>query len=238
MKDNSSIRSIGVLSYKVNSPKYIGKRTGYGNLIKIANKLAIVTAAHCVYEIGIDKFNIDMTFSTIYGDLKDCLPIETAIIHKNWCIDHKIESDTAILIPKKGSYDFNRYHEIASPIKIFSHFNDDTRLSLAFIKGIVKKRVECIHLSGNRGLLYGNRMISVEFKGRRGLSGCPWFCYEEKEWKQVALTSCKLKSQKKMLWGPLWENEFLEALNSVQGKGLDVQNLMIQRITEGRRNNK
>ena len=90
MRENDRIRSIGILSYKIDSPRYTGRRSGYGNIIKVGDNIAIITAAHCVYEIGVDKFNIDMNFSTVYGSLKDHIPIESAIIHKNWGINHEI----------------------------------------------------------------------------------------------------------------------------------------------------
>ena len=52
MRENDRIRSIGILSYKIDSPRYTGRRSGYGNIIKVGDNIAIITAAHCVYEIG------------------------------------------------------------------------------------------------------------------------------------------------------------------------------------------
>ena len=34
MRENDRIRSIGILSYKIDSPRYTGRRSGYGNIIK------------------------------------------------------------------------------------------------------------------------------------------------------------------------------------------------------------
>ena len=236
MRENDRIRSIGILSYKIDSPRYTGRRSGYGNIIKVGDNIAIITAAHCVYEIGVDKFNIDMNFSTVYGSLKDHIPIESAIIHKNWGINHEIGFDTAVLIPQKGSYDFKYYYDIASSIKETFQFEENIELSIAYIKGLLIKKSECINVQGRKEFIYGNKMIGVEFKGKRGLSGSPWFFQENGEWKQIALTSSKLKSQKNMLWGPEWGEEMVEISNYIQGKGLDDQNLMIQKIKQERRN--
>lgn len=234
MRENMIIKSIGMLSYRIDSSRYIGKRKGYGNLIRIENNIVIVTAAHCVYEIGIDRFNTNITFSTIYGHLNDCIPIETAIIHKNWGVNHKIESDTAFLIPKKKSFDITRYYKIASSIKVNSQFNDE-EIMIAFMKGIVNKRIECINSLGNKGQVYGNKMIGISFKGGQGLSGSPWFYHENGEWKQVTLTSSMLRSQRNMLWGPEWGKDVIEILRYIQDKEMDDQNLMIQKIKQERR---
>ena len=45
-----------------------------------------------------------------------------------------------------------------------------------------------------------------------------------------------MKSQKNMLWGPEWGEEMVEISNYIQGKGLDDQDLMIQKIKQERRN--
>lgn len=230
MEKVNPIRSIGILSYKVDSPKYKGRRAGYGNIISIGNDIAIVTAAHCVYEIGIDKFNIDMKFSTMYGRLKDCIPIETVIIHKKWGINHKIEFDTALLLPKRGSYDIEHYRSIASSIKEDLQFENNSEVLITFIVGLINKRLKCVESQGIQETIYGNKMLGVEFKGKQGLSGSPWFCYTNGEWEQITLTSSKLKSRKNVLWGPEWGSETKEILNYVQNKKLDDQNLMIQKI--------
>ena len=144
--------------------------------------------------------------------------------------------DTAVLIPQKGSYDFKYYYDIASSIKETFQFEENIELSIAYIKGLLIKKIECINVQGRKEFIYGNKMIGVEFKGKRGLSGSPWFFQENGEWKQIALTSSKLKSQKNMLWGPEWGEEMVEISNYIQGKGLDDQNLMIQKIKQERRN--
>jgi len=236
MENVNPIRSIGVLSYKVDSLKYRGRRAGYGNIVKIGNDIAIVTAAHCVYEIGIDKFNMDMNFSTVYEQLKDRIPIETAIIHKKWGINHKIECDTAFLLPRKGTYDSERYYSIASSIKEDFQFENHSEVFITFVKGIINKRIKCVGLQGIQETLYENKMLGVKFKGKQGLSGSPWFCCENGEWEQITLTSSKLKSRKNTLWGPEWGSETKEILNYVQSKKLDDQNLMIQKIRQERRN--
>ena len=66
VRENDRIRSIGILSYKIDSPRYTGRRSGYGNIIKVGDNIAIITAAHCVYEIGVDKFNIHELLYSIW----------------------------------------------------------------------------------------------------------------------------------------------------------------------------
>lgn len=227
LKREQIVKSIGWLEYRVDDKHYVGKRAGCGNIIKRGEQVMISTAAHCVYEVGINKFNKDIFFHGITDSLENPLKVSRVIIHKKWALDHSVQYDTAFL-EIEDSLDNSELKKNA--VDVLFNVQSDAKLHIcAAKKNIIGVRTIIHTAFGIQEQQMLPNMIGVKCSGGLGMSGGPWLINSGEELVQCSLTSMKMHSRKGFLWGPYWGKEMENMLNSAITKDND-ENLIIHNL--------
>lgn len=228
MKQLSEVKSIGKLEYRVDDDHYIGKRAGCANIVEAKGSIVIATAAHCVYEIGVDKFNKEIFFYHLNSNYKRPIKVSRVVVHKNWIQEKDVAYDTAFL-NVEDSCEVKNMLAYSMPVLFSGYRNQDI-----IIYGL-KKRLfnyqtfgESTHIINDfKGL---PDMIGGKCKGGVGMSGGPWIVRHKKGIFQCSLTSMKMRSQKGILWGPYWGRDIETVYLYASGISNDKRNLVIHNL--------
>lgn len=200
------------------------KQVGSGSLVVSNNQKIVVTAAHMIYDWHLKKYSKEVFFTPYKKNAMKIRPIK-AILPEAWISSGVIDYDTAFLV-----FESQAFAEIADQVTEMPVIFDVERGLEYELYGFGKRFNQKPQYSQGKAQddsFHHSTLQGVASKGKRGMSGGPWYTKIDGVIYQNSVTSLLFRSAKGLLWGPYWGRMIKKAYDYAVGNSEDKSELQI-----------
>lgn len=174
-----------------------------GSIIIYKGQYLLATAAHCLYDLKNEKAINNISIEISNKNNKYICNVESICLPLKWKYEQSLMYDYAF-----GKLSINLENLIDNPfVPIFDLRNSKNKT--AYVSGypvnFFSKSLKLKKRKLDFSLYKEEKLIGIETNLKYGASGGPWFLIDKNHYFQFSVTSAKIKSYKKTIWGPLWD---------------------------------
>lgn len=182
-----------------------------GSIIIYKGHYLLATAAHCLYDLKSEKAINNISIEISNKNNKYICDVESICLPRKWKYEQSLMYDYAF-----GKLSIDLEDLIDDPfVPLFDLKNSENKPTYVsgypikfFSKSLKLKKREL-----DFSLYKAENLIGMKTNLKYGASGGPWFLIDKNHYFQFSVTSAKIKSYKKTIWGPLWDSNTKKILD-------------------------